>query len=167
MSARSNVCDLTEIKNAVDIEEKLEKMGLQLPPVPKPVGAYQPFVTSGKLVFLSGQLSRDAAGKVLEGKVGAELSLARGQEAAKFAAAYALSVMKHLIGFEKISRVVKMTGFVQAVPDFHQIPDVLNAASEIFAAVFGEKGTHARTAVGVGSLPLNAAVEIDIILELK
>ena len=72
-----------------------------------------------------------------------------------------------IANLEKIHRVVKMTGFVQAVPDFHQIPDVLNAASEIFAAVFGEKGTHARTAVGVGSLPLNAAVEIDIILELK
>lgn len=149
------------------LDEKLEKMGFQLPPAPKPAGFYQPFVVSGKLAFLSGQISKDGAGKVLEGKVGKELTLAQGQAAAKLAALNALSVMKHLLGFERISRIVKMAGFVQAAPDFYQIPEVLNTASEIFAGVLGDNGTHARTAVGVASLPLNAAVELELILELK
>ena len=148
------------------LDEKLEKMGLQLPPALKPAGLYLPCVVSGKLAFLSGQISRDAGGKVLEGRVGGELSLAQGQGAAKLAALNALSVMKYLIRFEKISRVVKMSGFVQTAPSFCQVPDVLNAASEIFAGVFEDKGKHARTAVGVANLPLNAAVELDLILEL-
>lgn len=149
------------------LEEKLEKQGLQLPPAPKPAGFYQPFVISGKLAFLSGQLSKDASGKVVEGKVGRELSLAQGREAAKVAVLNALSIIKHRVGFKKIVRIVKMTGFVQTAPDFCQVPDVLNAASEILAEVFGENGTHARTAVGVASLPLNAAVELELVLEIK
>jgi len=148
------------------IDEKLEKLGLQLPPAPKAAGLYQPFVVSGKLAFLSGQLSKDAAGKVLEGKVGKELSLIQGQEAARLAALNLLSVMKHLIGLEKITRIVKMTGFVQAAPDFYQIPDVVNKASELFGGIFEEKGTHARVTVGVVSLPLNAAVELELVVEL-
>ena len=148
-------------------EEKITQLGLLLPPAPKPVGLYQPFVVSGKLAFLSGQISKDAEGKVLAGKVGKELSLAEGQAAARLAALNALSVMKNLIGFGKIRRVVKMTGFVQAAPDFYEIPAVLNQASELFAEVMGEQGAHARSAVGTASLPLNAAVEIELVLELK
>ena len=148
-------------------DEKIKQLGFALPPAPKPAGLYQPFVVSGKQAFLSGQLSKDAAGKVLAGKVGKDLSLEEGQQAARLAALNALAVMKDLIGFEKISRVVKMTGFVQAAPDFYQIPDVLNKASEIFGEVFGENGKHARSAVGMASLPANAAVEIELILELK
>lgn len=151
----------------MDIDSKLKELGLSLPPAPKPVGLYQPVVASGKLAFLSGQLSKDASGKLLTGKVGKDLSLAEGQKAARFAALNALSIMKHLIGFEKISRVVKMTGFVQATPDFYEIPAVVNGASELLAEVFGEQGTHARSAVGVASLPMNAAVEIELVLELK
>lgn len=147
-------------------DEKLEQIGLQLPPPPKPAGLYRPFVVSGKLAFLSGQISRDAAGKVLEGKVGKDLSLAQGQAAARLAVLNALSIMKNHVGFEKISRIVKVSGFVQAASDFYQIPEVLNAASEILGAIFGDQGVHARTAVGVASLPLNAAVELDLILEL-
>ncbi len=149
------------------IDSKLKELALELPPAPKPVGLYQPFVVSGKLAFLSGQISKDASGKVIQGKVGRDLSLAEGQAAARLAALGALSIMKHLIGFEKISRVVKMTGFVQAAPDFYEIPAVVNGASELFAAVMLEQGTHARSAVGVASLPMNAAVEIELILELK
>ena len=148
-------------------EEKITQLGLSLPPVPKPVGLYQPFVVSGNLAFLSGQISRDALGKLLTGKVGKDLSLAEGQAAARLAALNALSIMKHLIGFEKISRIVKMTGFVQTAPDFYEIPAVLNKASELFAEVLGDRGTHARSAVGMASLPLNAAVEIELVLELK
>ncbi len=151
----------------MDIEENLKIIGLVLPPAPKPVGLYQPFVVSGKLVFLSGQISKDADGKVLVGKVGKDLSLAGGQSAARLAALNALSIMKHLIGFGKISRVVKMTGFVQTAPGFYEIPAVVNGASELLAAVMGEQGVHARSAVGMASLPMNAAVEIELVLELK
>ncbi len=151
----------------MDIKENLKKLGIELPPAPKPVGLYQPFVVSGKLAFLSGQISKDAGGKLLTGKVGKDLSLAEGQAAARLAALNALSVMKHLIGFEKIRRVVKMTGFVQTAPDFYEVPAVVNGASELLAEVMGEHGTHARSAVGMASLPLNAAVEIELILELK
>lgn len=148
-------------------EEKITQLGLSLPPAPKPVGLYQPVVESGKLAFLSGQISKAADGKLLTGKVGTDLSLAEGRQAARLAALGALSVMKHLIGFEKISRVVKMTGFVQSAADFYEIPAVVNGASELLAEVLGDKGTHARSAVGMASLPMNAAVEIELILELK
>jgi enamine deaminase RidA (YjgF/YER057c/UK114 family) len=148
-------------------EEKITQLGLPLPPASKPVGLYQPCVRSGNLAFLSGQISRDITGKILEGKVGGGLSLAQGQEAAKLAALSALSIMKNMIGFSKIVRIVKMTGFVQTAPDFYEIPAVLNKASELFSEVMGEQGAHARSAVGVASLPLNAAVELELILELK
>jgi enamine deaminase RidA (YjgF/YER057c/UK114 family) len=148
-------------------EEKIEQLGIVLPPAPKPAGLYQPFVVSGKLAFLSGHLSKDAEGKVLSGKVGQDLSLEEGRRAARLSALSALAVMKDLIGFEKIARVVKVTGFVQSAPDFYRIPDVLNAASELFGEVFGENGKHARSAVGVASLPADAAVEIELVLELK
>ncbi len=151
----------------MNIEENLKKIGLQLPPVPKPVGLYQPVVVSGKLAFLSGQVSKDAEGKILAGKVGKDLSLAEGKAAARLAALNALSIMKHLIGFDKIRRVVKMTGFVQTAPDFYEIPAVVNGASELLAEVLGEEGAHARSAVGMASLPMNAAVEIELVLELK
>ena len=148
-------------------EEKITQLGLSLPPTPKPAGLYQPCVISGNLAFLSGQISRDIAGKILEGRVGGGLSLAQGQEAAKFAALGVLSIMKNVVGFAKIARIVKMTGFVQTAPDFYEIPAVLNKASELFAEVMGDRGAHARSAVGVASLPLNAAVEIELTLELK
>jgi enamine deaminase RidA (YjgF/YER057c/UK114 family) len=148
-------------------EEKITQLGLLLPPAPKPVGLYQPFVVSGKLAFLSGQISKNADGTIVAGKVGKDLSLAEGQTAARLAALSALSIMKHLIGFEKISRVVKMTGFVQSAPDFYEIPSVVNGASELLVEVRGEQGAHARSAVGMASLPLNAVVEIELILELK
>ena len=151
----------------MNIDSKLKELGLSLPPAPKPVGLYQPFVASGKLAFLSGQISKDAEGKILAGKVGKDLSLAEGQAAAKLAALNALSIMKNLIGFKKINRIVKMTGFVQAAPDFYEIPAVVNGASELFMEVMGEQGAHARSAVGMASLPMNAAVEIELVLELK
>ncbi len=151
----------------MNIEENLKKIGLQLPPAPKPVGLYQPVVVSGKLAFLSGQVSKDAEGKILAGKVGKDLSLAEGKAAARLAALNALSIMKHRIGFDKIRRVVKMTGFVQTAPDFYEIPAVVNGASELLAEVLGEEGAHARSAVGMASLPMNAAVEIELVLELK
>jgi enamine deaminase RidA (YjgF/YER057c/UK114 family) len=151
----------------MNIEARLKELGLALPPAAKPVGLYQPFVVSGKLAFLSGQLSKDARGKVLTGKIGVDLSAEDGRKASELAVLNALGVMHHLIGGERIARVVKVTGFVQSAPDFYEIPAVLNRASEILGAVFGDAGCHARSAVGMASLPLNAAVEIEIIVELK
>ena len=148
-------------------DDKITQLRIQLPPVPEPAGLYQPVVISGKHAYLSGQLSKDAGGKVFAGKVGKDVTLAQGQEAAKLAAANALAVMKNFVGFKKIVRIVKMTGFIQVAPDFYQIPEVLNKASEIFGEVFGEQGKHARSAVGVASLPFNAAVEIELILEVN
>ncbi|OQA57704.1 MAG: Endoribonuclease L-PSP [Candidatus Omnitrophica bacterium ADurb.Bin277] len=151
----------------MNIESKLKELGLKLPPASKPVGVYQPFTVSGKLVFLSGQLSKDQGGKVLAGKVGKDLTAEEGRKAAELAVLNALSVMHHLIGVKKIARVLKVTGFVQTSPDFYEIPSVLNRASEILCEVFGEAGVHARSAVGMASLPFNAAVEIELILELE
>lgn len=148
-------------------EEKIKQLGLELPPAPQPMGLYQPVVISQKQAFLSGQLSKEGDGKLLTGKVGETLSLEDGQKAARLAALNVLAVIKRFISFEKVSKIVKMTGFVQAAPDFYQVPEVLNKASEIFGEVFGENGKHARSAVGVASLPLNAAVEIELVLELK
>lgn len=148
-------------------DEKITHLGLSLPPAPKPLGIYQPFVVSGNLAFLSGQIPKDVDGKVVTGKVGKELSLEQGKAAARSAALNALSIMKHLIGFEKIRRIIKMTGFVNVAPDFYEIPAVVNGASELLAEVFGEAGSHARSAVGMASLPMNAAVEIELVVELK
>jgi enamine deaminase RidA (YjgF/YER057c/UK114 family) len=149
------------------LEEKIKQLGIELSPAPQPIGLYQPVVVSGKLAFLSGQLSKDAGGKLLTGKVGGDISLEEGQKAARLAAINALAVIKTFITFEKVVRIVKMTGFAQAAPDFYQVPEVINKASELFGEVFGESGKHARSAVGVASLPLNAAVEIELVLELR
>ena len=151
----------------MNIESKLLELGLSLPPAPKPVGLYKPFVVSGSLVFVSGQISRDRNGEILAGRVGDDRTIEEGKKAAELSVLNALSVMHHFIGSEKIACMVKMTGFVQTAPDFHEVPAVLNRASEILGAVLGESGSHARSAVGVASLPMNAAVEIELILELK
>lgn len=148
-------------------EEKITQLGLVLPPVAKPAGLYQPVVITGRMAYLSGQLSKDADGKILAGKVGKELTQEQGREAARLAALNALAVMEHLIGFDRILRMVKMTGFIQAAQDFYEIPAVLNGASELFGQVLGDRGVHARSAVGAAGLPMNAAVELELILELK
>jgi len=132
----------------MNIESKLLELGLSLPPAPKPVGLYKPFVVSGSLVFVSGQISRDRNGEILAGRVGDDRTIEEGKKAAELSVLNALSVMHHFIGSEKIACMVKMTGFVQTAPDFHEVPAVLNRASEILGAVLGESGSHARSAVG-------------------
>ena len=99
--------------------------------------------------------------------MGDDRTIEEGKKAAELAALNALSVVHHLVGSERIARIVKMNGFVQTAPDFHEVPAVLNRASEILGALLGEAGSHARSAVGVASLPMNATVEIELILELK
>lgn len=149
------------------LEQTLERWGLKLPSPPKPVGVYQPIVRAGPWAYLSGQISKDAEGKVITGRLGRDLTLEGGKRAAQAAALQAVSLIQSEIGFEKLEQVVRLVGFVQSAEDFHAQSDVMNAASELLVEIFGEKGRHARTAVGVASLPLDAVVELELTLKLK
>ena len=151
----------------MNIETRLKELGFVLPPAPKPAGAYTPVVISGKLAFVSGQVSKTASWEILKGKVGAEVNLDSARKAAQTAALNVLSIAHHLIGCDKIAQLVRVGGFVQATSDFYDIPKVVDGASELFQQVFGEKGIHARASVGVASLPMNASVEIEAVFELK
>lgn len=151
----------------MDYLEKIKSLGLVLPPAPKPAGSYHPVVFSGLQAFLSGQLCRKPDGTLVTGKLGRELTLAQGQGAAKLAALNVLSVIRERIGFDKFDRIIRLVGYVQASPDFYEISAVMNGASDLFLEVLGEKGIHARSAVGMASLPLNAAIEIEVTLQMK
>lgn len=150
-----------------DFERRILELQLVLPPAPKPVGAYQPVVIEGGIAFLSGQISKTGDGKILSGKLGKEVSLEAGREAARIAVLNVLSMIKHLIGFNRFKRILRIVGYVQTDPSFFQIPDVVNGASELLIQVFEEKGMHARSAVGVSSLPLNASVEIEATIAIQ
>ncbi len=151
----------------MDLQAKLKRLGLTLPPPPKPAGSYTPVVISGNTAYLSGQVSRDSEGKITAGKAGKDLTAEQAKEAAKTAALNVISIIHHLIGSERVGKFLRVTGFVQAAPDFYEIPQVMNGASDLFLEVFGEKGVHARSAVGMASLPMNAAVEIEVTLQLQ
>ena len=138
-----------------------------IPQAPQPAGSYQPVVFCGNLAFLSGQISKTADGRVLSGKVGAQLTLEEGKLAARVAALNALSAIHHWIGFLKFARILRLVGYVQTAPDFHEISAVINGASDFFLEIFGPQGVHARSAVGMAGLPLNAAVEIELTVEIK
>lgn len=149
-----------------DYEKKIKELGLILPEPAKPAGIYQPVVMTGNLAFLSGQLGR-LSGVLVTGKVGKDIDLKRAQEAARGAGLNVLSLIQHHIGWKKFKRIVKVSGFVQVDPAFTDISAVINGASEVLAQVLGDAGAHARTSVGVASLPQNAAIEIDVIIELS
>ena len=149
------------------LESTISRLGLRLPPVPKPVGAYSPLVVSGGFAFLSGQISKDDRGTVLSGKVGKELNVEEGKRAAQWAALQAVSLIQSAIGLERVEQVVRVSGFVQSAGDFYGQSEVMNAASELLAGIFGDSGRHARSAIGVASLPLNAAVELEVTLKLR
>ncbi len=150
------------------LTQKLAELGLQLPPAPEPKGVYKPLVVAGNLVYTSGHLPVDAAGKLLTGRLGAELDVAAGYQAAQLAALGILASLRKELGtLNRVGRVVKVFGAVNCTPEFTQQPAVINGCSELFVQVFGrEGGIGARTAIGVGSLPLGAAVEIDAIFEI-
>ncbi len=150
------------------LTQKLAELGLQLPPAPEPKGLYRPLVVVGNLVYTSGHLPVDAAGKLLTGRLGAALDVTAGYPAAPWAALGILaSLRKELGSLNRVGRVVKVLGAVNCTPDFSQQPAVINGCSELFAQIFGrEGGIGARTAIGVGSLPLGAAVEIEAIFEI-
>ncbi|MER7849283.1 RidA family protein [Kitasatospora sp. NPDC096077] len=150
------------------VESKLAELGLSLPPVAAPVAAYVPAVRSGEFVFTSGQLPV-VDGKLLNtGKVGAEVSPEEAKELAQRCALNALAAVKSVIGdLDRIEQVVKVVGFVASAPDFTGQPAVINGASELLGAVLGEAGVHARSAVGVAVLPLDAPVEVELQVRVK
>ena len=149
-------------------EENLRKLGLALPPAPAPVGAYVPAVTVGDLVTTSGQLPIADGKLVATGKVGAGLTTEVAAEAARTAALNALAqVAAAAGGLSRIVRIVRVGVFVNSAPGFIAQPKVANGASELFVAVFGDAGRHARTAVGVNELPLDAAVEVEVTAQIR
>ena len=149
------------------IEEKLGALGITLPSPPKPAGSYIPVVRTGNLVFVSGQIPI-SDGKVLySGKVTKDLSVEEAQKAARLCVINALAQLKLEFGnLDKISKIVRVSGFVNSPPEFTEQPKVINAASDLLFEIFEKKGQHARIAVGVSSLPLNSSVEIDLIVEI-
>ncbi|MCX6932316.1 MAG: RidA family protein [Verrucomicrobia bacterium] len=148
-------------------EAKLAALGLALPSVPPVIANYVPAVRSGNLVFLAGQIARGADGKFLAGKVGRDFTEAQGADAARTCALQLIAALKAEVGdLAKVKRIVKLTGFVNCIDDFTAQPKVINGASDLLVAVFGEKGRHARAAVGVNALPAGAPVEIELIAEI-
>jgi enamine deaminase RidA (YjgF/YER057c/UK114 family) len=149
------------------VETRLAALGLVLPQPTAPVANYVPFVRAGDLVHISGQVSLDAQGGV-KGVVGQDLDLDKAMAAARLCGVNLIAQMKAACGgdLDRVVRVVKLGGFVQAGPDFFDIPKVVNGASDLMVAAFGEAGRHARSAVGVYRLPLNFAVEVDAVVQI-
>ena len=144
-------------------EARLAGLGLKLPDARPPVANYVPFRLAGGLLYISGQISLSAEGGV-KGKLGAGLAVEEGVKAAEIACLNILAQAKTALGsFDRIAEAVRLTGYVNAAPDFVDHPKVINGASDLLVAVLGEKGRHARAAIGVSSLPLGAAVEVDAI----
>ena len=146
---------------------RLAELGIDLPPVAAPVAAYVPTVRSGNLVYTSGQLPFVAGVLPATGKVGAEVAAAEATQFARIAVLNALAAIAAEVGsLDRIRRVVKLVGFVASEPDFTGQPGVINGASELLGDIFGDAGKHARSAVGVAVLPLDAPVEIELIVEV-
>ncbi|WP_433758274.1 RidA family protein [Nocardia sp. CA-135398] len=148
-------------------EKNLAQLGLTLPPVVAPVAAYIPAIRTGSLVYTSGQLPFVDGQLSATGKVGAEVSLEEAKEAAKFCALNAIAAVHDLVGLDEVVRIVKVVGFVASAPGFTDQPQVVNGASELLGAVFGDAGVHARSAVGVAELPRNTPVEVELIAEVR
>lgn len=161
-----------ETKEAIDPsydpEAKLAELGIELSTPSAPVANYVNAVRTGNLIFLAGKGPTYPNGEHITGKVGADLTIEEGYEAAKLTAVNQLSVLKAELGnLNKVKRCVKVLGMVNAAPEFTDHPKVINGFSDLMVAVFGEKGKHARAAVGMGSLPSNIAVEIEMIVEVQ
>lgn len=149
------------------ILEKLDSLGLSLPAVPAPVAAYVNCVRSGNLLFLSGGLPIDGDRKVI-GKVPTDVSIDEAKEGARMIILNRLAVIQDAIGsLDKVKQIVALNGFVNSEPDFYGHPQVVNGASELLVELFGDKGKHSRTALGAAALPLNVAVEINLIVEIE
>lgn len=151
----------------MSILDKLATLGLTLPAVPAPVAAYVNYVRSGNLLFLSGGLPIDGETKVI-GKVPTDVSIDQAKEGARIIILNRLAVIQDAIGsLDKVKQIVALNGFVNSEPDFYGHPQVVNGASELLVEIFGDKGKHSRTALGAAALPLNVAVEINLIVEIE
>jgi enamine deaminase RidA (YjgF/YER057c/UK114 family) len=149
----------------MDPEARLRELGFELPEVPNPAGAYVPAAQAGDFVFTARQLPFEAGALNLRGKVGDSVDTDEAREATRLCALNALAAVAALTGsLNAISRIVKVTGFVASAPQFNAQPEVLNGASEFLGEVFGEAGLHARSAVGVAELPLDAPVEVELVV---
>lgn len=146
--------------------ERLAELGVELPAVVAPLAAYVPAVRTGNLVYTSGQLPMVAGKLPQAGKVGAEVTAEEAKDLARTCALNALAAVHSLVGVDSVVRVVKVVGFVASAPGFNGQPGVVNGASELLGDVFGDAGVHARSAVGVSELPLNAPVEVELIVEV-
>ncbi|HMA73834.1 MAG TPA: RidA family protein [Xanthobacteraceae bacterium] len=150
------------------IDKKLEELGIALPTPAAPVANYVGFVRTGRLLFVSGQLCLVDGALVATGKLGSQVTVERGQTAARACAVNLLAQVKAALGdLDKVARVVRLGGFINSAPDFLDGPKVMNGASDLMVAVFGEKGRHARTTVGVAVLPADAAVEVEGTFEVS
>jgi enamine deaminase RidA (YjgF/YER057c/UK114 family) len=149
------------------IDEKLALLGITLPTPPKPAGSYIPAVKTGNLIFISGQIPMQDGRVQFKGQVPTTISVEEAQKAARLCIINVLAQLKVELGtLDKISKIVRVSGFVNSTPEFFEQPKIINSASDLLFEIFGEKGKHARIAVGVSSLPLNSAVEIDLIAEI-
>ena len=150
------------------IDARLNELGITLPDAPAPAANYVPFVQSGKLIFVSGQISQGEGG-LIKGKLGADMDVPAGAEAARRCGLSLIAQAKAALGgdLDSIARVVKLTGFVNSTTDFTDQPKVINGCSDLMVEVFGEAGRHARAAVSAPALPLGVAVEIEAIFEVK
>ncbi len=145
---------------------RLAELGIELPEVVTPLAAYVPAVRTGNLVYTSGQLPMVAGALPQAGKVGADVSQEDAKGLARICALNALAAVHSLVGIDAVTRVVKVVGFVASAPGFNGQPGVVNGASQLFGEVFGDAGVHARSAVGVSELPLDAPVEVELIVEV-
>ena len=145
---------------------RLGQLGVALPQVVAPLASYVPAVRTGNLVYTSGQLPMEAGSLARTGKVGAEVSPEDGKVLARICALNALAAVDSLVGIDAVTRVIKVVGFVASAPGFNGQPGVINGASDLLAEVFGDNGVHARSAVGVAELPLDAPVEVELIVEV-
>lgn len=148
-------------------EQRLSQMGIELPVVPNPAANYVNAVRTGNLLFLAGKGPTTPDGDYITGKLGADLTIQQGYEAAKAVAINQMAVLKHELGdLSKVKRIVKVLGMINSVPDFTDHSKVMNGYSDMMVAVFGEAGKHARSSVGMCSLPFGIAVEVEMIVEL-
>lgn len=159
---------LDMVKTGFVSEERFKALGITLPSPPKPAGSYVPVIVTGKLAFVSGQIPIKDGKIIYSGKVSKDLTLEEAQDAAKLCVVNALAQLKSELGsLDRISKIIRLSGFVNSPPEFTDQPKVINGASDLLFKIFGQKGQHARVAVGVSSLPLNSAVEVDMIVEIS
>jgi enamine deaminase RidA (YjgF/YER057c/UK114 family) len=152
----------------VNVESRIEQIGLNIPEAPKPVAAYIPAKQTGKLVFTAGQLPIVNGELISKGLLGQDVEIDEANKAARICTLNALAAIKGVIGdLDRIKQIVRVVGYVASVPTFTQQPAVVNGASELLLEIFGENGKHARSAVGMAVLPLNASVEIELTVEVE